>query len=136
MQTPPRKLAFTARVPMRWGDMDAYGHINNTMYFRYFEQARSEWAASVFGSKRPPGHGLVVLNTHCNFIKPLSYPGTLDVRILTDPPGRTSLMTWFELRLSGEDTLYADGGAKMVWMELATGRSMPLPDVLRQAVEP
>jgi acyl-CoA thioester hydrolase len=135
MQTPPRKHVFTAHIPMRWGDMDAFGHINNTLYFRYSEQARSEWMASLFGTKRPPGHGLVLASTHCNFLKPLTYPGTLEVRMLTDPPGRTSLMTWFELRLSGDETLYAEGGAKMVWMDLAAGRPIPLPDVVLRAVK-
>jgi acyl-ACP thioesterase len=55
---PPRRLLHTSRQIVRWGDMDFYGHVNNTVYFRYFEQARVEWleqAGFVSARKRTPG---------------------------------------------------------------------------------
>ena len=43
-----RLLVHTSRLPIRWGDMDALGHVNNTVYFRYMEQARIEWVRALF----------------------------------------------------------------------------------------
>jgi acyl-CoA thioester hydrolase len=44
-----KKLVHVTHIPIRWGDMDAYGHVNNTVYFRYMEQARVEWLESDLG---------------------------------------------------------------------------------------
>lgn len=136
MSPNPRKPVFVAIVPMRWGDLDAYGHVNNILYFQYAEQARSEWMCSLLGDTRHPGQGMVVAHQHCDYKRPLGYPGIVEVHLSVDPPGRSSLTIWFEIRKSGEDVLYAAGNARMVWMDLAAGRSMPLPDRVRGATVP
>jgi Predicted thioesterase len=89
-----RKLVHITRVPIRWGDMDAQGHVNNTLYFRYMEQARIEWVTWL--DERCggfPGQGSVIVNASCTFIAPLTYPGTVEVRMYLDPPGRSSIGT-------------------------------------------
>lgn len=128
-----RKLLLETRIPVRWGDMDAYGHVNNTIYFRYFEQARVEWLESQ-GSRVSPDEpvGPVIINASCTFYAPVNYPATVIVRMYGGEPGRTSVMTWYELFVDGEDRLYADGAAKTVWMDTRTGKSSPLPDTIRQ----
>lgn len=129
----PRKHVHVAAVPMRWGDLDAFGHVNNILYFQYAEQARSDWMRRIWEGKRPPGTGMVVAHQQCDYRRPLEYPGVVEVHLSVDPPGRSSLTVWFEIRKSGDDVLYAEGNAKMVWMDLAAGRSAPLPDQVRQA---
>jgi acyl-CoA thioester hydrolase len=131
----PRKLVLTTQIPIRWGDMDAYGHVNNTIYFRYMEQARVEWLEALGYTVLPEGQGPVIVNASCTFQLPLTYPGTVEVKLFAGHPGRSSLQTIYEMRLVGDDTLYAAGASKVVWMDHATGRSAPLPDVLRAAVE-
>lgn len=130
--TTERKLLLTTRIPVRWGDMDAYGHVNNTIYFRYFEQARVEWLEQQ-GSRVSPDEtiGPVIINASCTFYAPVNYPSTVIVKMFGGEPGRTSVMTWYELYVEGEDRLYADGAAKTVWMDTATGKSAPLPDTIR-----
>ncbi|NMG71424.1 acyl-CoA thioesterase [Parazoarcus communis] len=127
-----RKLLLETRIPVRWGDMDAYGHVNNTIYFRYFEQARVEWLESQ-GSRVSPEEpvGPVIINASCTFYAPVNYPATVIVKMYGGEPGRTSVMTWYELFVEGEDRLYADGAAKTVWMDTRTGKSSPLPDTIR-----
>jgi acyl-CoA thioester hydrolase len=112
--------------------MDAYGHVNNTIYFRYFEQARVEWLEQQ-GSRVSPDEtiGPVIINASCTFYAPVNYPSTVIVKMFGGEPGRTSVMTWYELYVEGEDRLYADGAAKTVWMDTATGKSAPLPDTIR-----
>jgi acyl-CoA thioester hydrolase len=130
--TAPRKLVHTTRIPVRWGDLDAYGHVNNTLYFRYCEQARVEWSEQMgFPVRSAAGEGVVVINAACTFLIPITYPATVIVHMYAGDPGRSSVMTWYELRVEGDDRLYAEGSSKIVWMNHQTGRSVPMPETLR-----
>ena len=128
-----RKLIHTTQIPMRWGDMDAYGHINNTVYFRFMEQARVEWLEAMDVQVRPGGLGPVIINASCTFLIPLTYPGTVECRMLAGPSGRSSVPTYHEFRIAGDPVLYAEGAAKIVWMNPSTGKSVSLPDAVRAA---
>src|SRR5437016_10225640 len=93
-----RKLVHSARMPIRWGDMDAQGHVNNTVYFRYMEQARIEWllrVAEQIGAGSAPGS--VIVNASCTFIEPIEYPVTVEVRMFIAPPGRSGFDRQYEL---------------------------------------
>ena len=112
----PRKLVHTTHMPLRWGDMDAMGHVNNTVYFRYMEQARIGW----FESLLPRGEawstiGIVIVNSSCNFKKPINYPGMVEVKVFVGAPGGSSVPTHYELRV--KDELYADGAATVVFLD-------------------
>jgi acyl-CoA thioester hydrolase len=125
----PRVLVHTSRQAIRWGDMDLLGHVNNTAYFRYFEQARIEWLYALQPAGGAfVGTGPVIVNASCNFLLPLVYPGEFEVRMYLGEPGRTSVGSYYEILMSGSK--YADGASKMVWIDLATGRSVPLPDAV------
>lgn len=131
-----RKLIHTSRIPVRWGDMDAYGHVNNTVYFRFCEQARVEWSERIgFPVRTDAGEGIVIINASCTFLIPVTYPATVIVDMFSGAPGRSSLMTWYELRVEGDDRLYAEGGSKMVWMNHQTGKSAPMPEAMRALVQ-
>jgi acyl-CoA thioester hydrolase len=66
-----KKLVHQMHIPMRWGDMDAMGHVNNTTYFRYLETVRIEWMRSIGCQPDPQGEGPVIVNAFCNFYKQL-----------------------------------------------------------------
>ena len=57
-----KKLVFEARLPIRWGDMDAMGHVNNASYFRYLETVRIDWLWSIGCKPAPDGEGPVIVN--------------------------------------------------------------------------
>lgn len=127
-----KKLVHTMCMPIRWGDMDAMGHVNNTVYFRYLEQARIEWFVVAGCHPDPKGEGPVIINAHCTFIKQLVYPGEIEVRTYAGVPGRSSFETYQEIRrVDQPEVLAADGGAKVVWVNFPTEKSMPLPDRIR-----
>ena len=127
-----RKLVLTTRIPVRWGDMDFYGHVNNTVYFRYFEQARVEWLERLALRVGPDcDTGPVIVTADCTFLIPVNYPATAIVHLYAGQPGRSSLMNWYELFVEGDERLHAHGAAKVVWIDNASGRSTPLPDPLR-----
>jgi acyl-CoA thioester hydrolase len=131
-----RTLIQTTRIPIRWGDMDAFGHVNNTVYFRYAEQARVEWLEGLPGGLGAFADGVpevipVIVNASCTFQMPIGYPGVVEVRMYAGVPGRSSLPTYYEMRVDGDDRVSAEGAAKMVWMSTATGRSVALPGAVR-----
>ena len=126
-----RKLVHTSLIPIRWGDMDAYGHVNNTLYFRYMEQARVEYLEALGYRVLPEGSAPVIINAACTFMIPLNYPGMVELKMYAGQPGRSSIPTSYEFRLQGEETLYATGDAKIVWMDVTSGKSVPIPEALR-----
>lgn len=130
---PPRQHAYTSIQPIRWGDMDALGHVNNTVYFRFMEQARVEWMEKIGMALTPElTEGIVIINAECTFLKQLTYPGQVAVQMDYGSIGTSSIMSYYQLRLVGENTLYAEGAAKMVWVNFALGKSAPLPEKIRQ----
>lgn len=129
-----RKHLHTSLSPIRWGDMDAQGHVNNTVYFRYMEQARIEWLDRFDWLAKQHAYTIMIVNAACTFLAPLTYPATVETRVFAAPPGRSSVETWYELRVAGEESLCAEGRAKLVWVDAASGKSCPLPDDLRAAL--
>jgi len=126
--TAARLHVHTTTLALRWGDMDALGHVNNTAYFRYMEQARIEWVFTHHAGAYESGKGPVIANASCNFLVPLLYPNTIEVRMYLAHPGRSSVTSYYDI-VAG-DIKYADGAAKMVWFDFATGRATPLPEAV------
>lgn len=127
-----KKLVHEMVVPMRWGDMDALGHINNTVYFRYMEIVRMDWVAQVRSGRAAQGQGPLIVNAFCSFLRQLEFPGDVRVSMFVANAGRSSFDTFHTLeRLDEPGVLYAEGGACMVWTDYAAKTSAPLPDWLR-----
>jgi acyl-CoA thioester hydrolase len=127
-----KRLVHEMRIPIRWGDMDAMGHVNNAVYFRYMETVRVEWLNGIGAAPNPQGQGPVIVNAFCNFIQQLAYPGEVLARHYVASPGRSSFDTFITLeRLDQPGLLYAEGGATTVWLDFPSGKSAPLPDWLR-----
>lgn len=130
-----KKLIHTMTVPIRWGDMDAMGHVNNTLYFRYMEIARLQWMFESGVPANPQGEGPVIVNAFCNFIRQLEFPGEVLVRTYGGEVGRTSFDTYHEmLRTDDPDTVYANGGATVVWVDFPNQKSAPMPQRLRELI--
>jgi hypothetical protein len=86
-----KKLPYEMVIPIRWGDMDAMGHVNNTVYFRYFEIVRVQWLHSLQAAPNPAGQGPVIVNAFCNFIRQLEYPGRRACKALRGQSGPQQL---------------------------------------------
>jgi acyl-CoA thioester hydrolase len=128
-----KKLTHQMVIPIRWGDMDAMGHVNNTSYFRYMESARLEWLFKVGGPPDPNGEGPVIVNAFCNFIKQLEYPGDVLAKHYVASPGRSSFDTFLTLeRTDDPGVIYAAGGATTVWVSFKAQKSIPLPERILQ----
>jgi acyl-CoA thioester hydrolase len=131
-----KKLVHEMRIPIRWGDMDGMNHVNNTLYFRYLEIARIDWARSIGCPPNPHGEGIVIVNAFCNFYKQLEYPGDVLVKMYVSSPGRSSFESWGTMERPEEPgVICAAGGATTVWVDFQAQKSLPLPDWLRKMVE-
>lgn len=125
------RLIHTSLIPLRWGDMDALNHVNNTIYFRFMEQTRIDW---LLGSGHVTSNSVdspVIVTASCQFLKPMTYPATVVVKLFAGPPGRSSVHTWYEIGVEGEEEVYALGEARVVWVAAGSGKSVPLPDWVR-----
>jgi acyl-CoA thioester hydrolase len=130
-----KKLTYEMVMPIRWGDMDAMGHVNNTIYFRYMEIVRLEWLFKVGGAPNPDGTGPVIVNAFCNFIRQLEFPGDVLAKHYVANAGRSSFETYITLeRTDDAGVVYASGGAKTVWIDFAQQKSVPLPDSIRELI--
>ncbi len=125
-------LVHRIQMPLRWGDMDAMGHVNNTVYFRYLEQARIAWFEALGCPPDPVGVGPVIINAHCTFLKQLRYPGDIEVTTFVGDFGRSSFQTLHEIhRVDAPEVISAEGGSKVVWVDQRIEKSQPLPDDMR-----
>lgn len=125
---------FSCQIPLRWGDMDAFGHVNNTLYLRYCEEARFQWLAHA-GIEVTHDSYPVVITIACTFLRPVYYPDTLRVDCFAAEPGRTSFMAYYNLYTASEpDTPAAEAHSKIVWID-GKGKSRPLPDDVRSWFE-
>lgn len=130
-----KKLVHQMTIPIRWGDMDAMGHVNNTSYFRYLETIRIEWMRSIGCQPDPQGEGPVIVNAFCNFYRQFEYPGDVLMKMYASDPGRSSFETWGTMeRADSPGVVCAAGGATTVWVDFRAQKSLPLPDWLRQVV--
>jgi acyl-CoA thioester hydrolase len=131
-----KKLVYEARLPIRWGDMDAMGHVNNTTYFRYLETVRIDWARSIGCDPDPKGQGIVIVNAFCTFHKQLEYPGDIVVKMYVSDVGRSSFDSWATIeRADDPGVVYASGGATTVWVDFPAQKSVPLPEWIRPHLE-
>ena len=88
-----RKLVYHNKMPIRWGDQDAMGHVNNTVYFRYMEQARIEWMESFgYGPSEKQNQGPVIVNASCTFLIPFTYPGVIECHMFAGTQQRANLL--------------------------------------------
>lgn len=128
-----KRLVHEMQIPIRWGDMDAMGHVNNVSYFRYLETARIEWLSTAGFAPDPAGEGFVIINAFCNFLVQLEYPGTVLAKTYVANPGRSSFDSYTTLeRTDQPGVVSAAGGATIVWVNFPQQKSMPFPDRLRQ----
>jgi acyl-CoA thioester hydrolase len=131
-----RRLAHIERIPIRWGDMDAMGHVNNTVYFRYMEQARISWFDRLVPEAEAwQSTGIVIANATCNYRRAITYPGTVEVRLYVGAPGGASVPTTYELRVDDDPVPYADGAAVVVFIDMKTQKSQRMPQAIRTLLE-
>jgi len=124
------------QISTRWIDNDAYGHINNVVYYSYFDTVVNRYLieAGVLDVQRGAVIGLVV-ETHCNYFSPLSFPQTVDTGLRVAKLGASSVRYEIGLFGGGEPLTPARGHFVHVYVDRATRRPGPLPPALIQTLQ-
>ncbi|WP_245153585.1 acyl-CoA thioesterase [Allopusillimonas ginsengisoli] len=112
-------------MPVRWGDLDALNHVNNTVYFRFFEEARMQLLEQAQAITQA-GKTFVLAHTSCDFIRPLHYPATAIVLQTLTRVGRSSLEFSAVIEREGEPGVpYAKGRYIVVGVDAVSQRPAP-----------
>ena len=123
-----KKLVHEMIMPIRWGDMDAMGHINNVSYFRYLETCRIDWMSKQNMPANPHGDGMVIVNAFCNFYKELVYPGNISMKMYVSNIGEKTCDTWCTLEREDQPgSIYAAGGATLIWVDFLQKKAKSFP---------
>jgi acyl-CoA thioester hydrolase len=124
-------------IPTRWMDNDIYGHVNNIVYYSYFDTVVNEHLIQESGLdiRDGPAIGLVV-ETRCLFHRPLSFPQIIDAGLRVTRLGTSSVTYDIGLFERGEDAPAATGYFVHVWVDRATRRPTPVPVAVRVALTP
>jgi acyl-CoA thioester hydrolase len=139
-----RRADFPAvrRVTTRWMDNDMYGHVNNVVYYSYFDTAVNAWLIEAglltpAGSVKRDGEviGLVV-ETQCRYFAPISFPDTVDIGMRVAQLGTSSVRYELAVFRNDETGAAAQGHFVHVYVDAGTRRPTPLPAAMRQWLQP
>lgn len=120
-----------------WGDMDAFGHINNTVYFRYAENARIEYfnKTGVLELSKHSGAGPILASTQCNFRIPLDFPDHIHIGTRSKILSPKKFSMEFAIFSERHDAIAADGGGLLVYYDFEKKKSCEIPDAIVMAIE-
>ncbi len=127
--------AYT-QISTRWSDNDIYGHVNNSVYYFWFDTAVNEYLIKAGALDIHAGAviGLVV-ETGCAYFAPTAFPDTIHAGIRVDHIGTSSVRYAVGLFANDEDAAAAAGHFTHVYVNRDTRRPVPLPEALRTALE-
>ncbi|MBS0208280.1 MAG: acyl-CoA thioesterase [Planctomycetes bacterium] len=123
--------------PVQWGDQDAFGHVNNTIYFRWFETCRIEYLNRMglntwYERERI---GPILASITCNYRRPVVFPDTVVIGARITRIGRSSVDMEHRIYSHAQQTLVADGTSTIVVYDYKAARSSPVPAEIRQIIE-
>ena len=129
----PRK-AFRTPVALRWSDLDAFDHVNNSRYLTFLEQARIDCFKSTGEAWVTDETAPVVASATLNFRYPIEYPAQVFVELSTSHVGTSSVVIDHRI-VAADGTLHCDGHVVAVWVDRRSGKPTELPDGVRRALE-
>lgn len=135
---PSTERRLLARVPIsvRWRDLDAFNHVNNSTFLTYLEEARLVWLSKIRGPWFGETYLPVLAASEVNYRAPINWPGQVVVELYCERLGKSSLTLAHRMVDAQQpDRLYSDGRTVMVWTEPASGRAIPLPEAILDACQ-
>lgn len=127
-------VVHVAELDIRWGDLDAYDHVNNATYLTLIEEARMLWFRTFDGGWRSTTAEPVVARTEVNYRRALHHPARVRVELTVEKLGRTSLAVGHRIiAADGSEVLHSDGLTVVVWVDPAGSGPVPVPANVRRA---
>ena len=124
-------------IPVQWGDQDAFGHVNNTAYLRWFESARIEYGMRVVLGDMSVGKevGPILAAVSCQYRRQLEFPDTVQVGARITRIGRSSMTMEHRIISERWRAVVAEGDSTLVTFDYAGQKSVPLPADIRARIE-
>jgi len=124
------------QFPVAWGEMDAYRHVNNAVYFRYFENARLEYFRRLgwFEFEQQTGIGPILRDTAARFRRPLTYPDTVAVGVRVTHLGEDRFTMEYRLVSDALGEVAAEGHGTIVTYHYPEEKKVPIPEELRRRI--
>jgi acyl-CoA thioester hydrolase len=124
------------QLPVQWGDMDSYRHVNNVIYFRYFESARLEYFRRLgwFEYEAETGVGPILAATQARFRRPLTYPDTISVGARVVDVGDDRFTLEHRIVSHEQKVVVTEGQGTVVAYQHGEGKKVPLPAELRRRI--
>ena len=124
-------------VPVAWGDMDAFGHVNNTVFFRWFETARIAFleAIGLVAGGEGGGIGPILASTSCRFRRPVQFPDTVRVGVRTSSVEEDRFAHEYIVVSRTSGAVVAEGTGVVVSYDYGAGRKAPIPPAVRAAID-
>jgi acyl-CoA thioester hydrolase len=128
-------FVVSIEVPVAWGEQDAFGHLNNVVYFRYFESVRMHFLERIGALRSHAEHGIGVIlaSTTCDFKRPVEWPAKLNVRCGCTAVGNTSFSMTYEVA-DEHGAIVASGSSVQVMYDYRAGAKVRVPDAVRKAI--
>jgi len=125
---------IVTELPVQWGDMDAFGHVNNVVYFRWFESARIDLLHSYRSEVTMASGGVapILASIKCDYKKQLHYPDTVFIGSRTGTMGRSSVEIQHTVFSSQLEQVAAVATSVMVVFDYQANRPVRIPDALKQ----
>ncbi len=122
--------------PVHWGEMDAFQHVNNVAYFRYFESARIAYLqeSGMLAEMEASGVGPILASTECRYRRPLTFPDHLLVGARVSEIQATGFVMEYGIYSQQQRTLATTGGGRIVMVDYRKGEKVPLPDTFAEAL--
>ena len=126
------KLLHRLPIELRWRDLDAFNHVNNSNFMTYLEEARIRWFDSLGEPWLTDEVAPLLAAVQMNYRVPIPYPARVVVELSGNRVGNTSVTLGHRIASEDGSIVYADGHVVMVWIDRASGRPTALPDVVRR----
>ena len=132
-----KQYSVILKQDIAWGDMDAFGHVNNTVYFRYFEDARIEYfkRIGILELKQPSGVGPILANARCDFRIPLDFPDHIHIGIRSRVLSAKKFSMEFAVFSERYGAIAAEGDGLIVYYDYAAGTSCQIPEEIARAIK-
>lgn len=129
----PRSLV----LPVHWGELDAFQHVNNLTYFRWFESGRMDYLRAVgyLAHMQATEQGPILAHTECRFRAPLGWPGEVRVETGVEDLAEDRFLMRYRVFSQESGLLAAEGSGRMVSFDYRQGCRCPLPPAVREAIE-
>ena len=122
----------TIELPVQWGDMDSFGHVNHVVFLTYLEESRIQWFRTLGREWVTEAIAPLLAAVHINYRAPIEYPSEIAVELFASRIGNTSITIGHRIVSADGKVLHADGDVVMVWIDRASGKPVPLPDAVRE----